>query len=161
MKPVFRSSSRPIVLLEVLIAFALIALCILPLIYPHVFILRSERKFIATVELDHVVNLLYADRLQKLYQNEISWQEIEGGNPIAITPSMIESAGYAGDLPFTGTYRFVKILQKPKEPKDRSAYLFSLEFTFKAKPGQFLEKKSSGNESNIIYKYQVPMERVL
>lgn len=159
MKRFFHSIRRPVVLLEVLIAFALIALCILPLIYPHVFILRSEKKFISTVELDHVVNLLFADRLQKLYQNEISWQEIESGNPIPITPSMIEAAGYSGDLPFTGTYQFVKIRQKPKDPKDRSAYLFSLEFTFTAKPGQFLEKK--GDDSKIVYKYQVPVERVL
>lgn len=158
MKSLFHCIRRPIVLLEVLIAFALIALCILPLIYPHVFILRSERKFISTVELDHVVNLLYADRLQKLYQNEISWQEIENGNPTPITPSMIESAGYSGDLPFIGTYQFVKIRQKPKEPKDRAAYLFSLEFTFTAKTGEFLEK---GEDSKIVYKYQVPVERIL
>lgn len=157
MKSLFYTSRRPIALLEVLIAFALIALCILPLIYPHVFILRSEKKFISTVELDHVVNLLYADRLQKLYQNDISWQEIESGNPISITPSMIEAAGYSGDLPFTGTYQFVKLKQKPKDPKDKSAYLFSLEFTFNAKPGQFLDK--SEDDSKMVYKYKVAVER--
>lgn len=158
MKSLFSANRRPIALLEVLIAFALIALCILPLIYPHVFILRSEKKFISTVELDHVVNLLYADRLQKLYQNEISWQEIESGNPVPITPAMIEAAGYSGDLPFTGTYQFVKIRQKPKDPKDKSAYLFSLEFTFTEKQGKFLEK--SEDDSKMVYKYQVAMERI-
>ncbi|HEV8052742.1 MAG TPA: type II secretion system protein [Parachlamydiaceae bacterium] len=160
MKPLSYCSRRPIVLLEVLIAFALIALCILPLIYPHVFILRSEKKFISTVELDHTVNLLYADRLQKLYQNEISWQDIENGAPIPITPAMVEAAGVSGDFPFTGTYQFIKKRQKPKDPKDKSAYVFSLEFSFMMKPGYFLEKDTK-EENKFIYIYQVPVERIL
>ena len=149
---------RHIALLEVLIAFAIVALCVLPLIFPHVFILRSEKKFIATVELDHAVNLIYADKLQKLYQNEISWQDIENGTEMRIESQLLKSADKQ-DLPFTGTYKFVKARQKPRKPVDRSAYIFNMEFTFTPKPGAFLEKKSE-NDQTITYKYQVPIERV-
>ena len=70
---------RYVSLLEVLIAFALIVLCVLPLIYPHVAMFKSQKAFIRKVELDHVVNLLYAKILEKLYMNSIPWQELGDG----------------------------------------------------------------------------------
>lgn len=167
MKTLFLFQRRPIVLLEVLIAFALVALCVLPLIYPHVFILRSEKKFVSTVELDHLVNLLYADRLQKLYQNEIPWSDIENGKEIPIDIALLNSLDYKEDLPFTGTYQFVKVRQKPPKPADTTVYLYDLTFTFLPKPGLFLEKapKDRGdvkvNPDQITYKYQVAIERIL
>lgn len=162
MKSAYRLKRLPIVLLEVLIAFALIALCVLPLIYPHVFILQSEKKFISTVELDHFVNLLYADRLQKLYQNEIPWQDIENGNEMPIDSHLMESVKYKGDLPFTGYYKFIKERQKPKPPKesDKTVYIFELKFVFVAKPGYFLEKDLKEKNPKITYKYQVAVERI-
>jgi hypothetical protein len=63
-------------LLEVLIAFALIALCVLPLIYPHVAIYKAQNKFARKLELDHVVNLLYGKVLEKLYMNTIPWADL-------------------------------------------------------------------------------------
>lgn len=88
---------RPILLLEVLICFALIALCALPLIYPHVFMLRSEKQYVNAIELDHFVNILFIDTLQKMYQNEISWAQIEGGKRIPIGEvNMPAGGGKAG-----------------------------------------------------------------
>jgi hypothetical protein len=153
-------SKRAVSLLEVIISFAIIALCILPLIYPHIFILKSERKFIAAVELDHLASRLYADRLQKLYQNDIPWQQIESGQAMPIDASMLHDAGYIETLPYTGTYRFVKVLQKPKKPVDKSAYLFQLEFIFIERPELFQEKDLKENNPKIVYKYSVPLERI-
>ena len=155
----YRLGRRPIVLLEVLIAFALVVLCVLPLIYPHVFILRSEKKFISTVELDHWVNLLFADRLQMLYQNEIAWQDIENGKEMPIESTWLASLGYKQELPFIGTYQFIKIRQKPPTPGEVTVYLFSLEFTFIPKPGLYLEKNTEN--SKITYRYDLVMERNL
>lgn len=152
---------RPIVLLEVLIAFALVAICALPLIYPHVFILRSEKKFIATVELDHLVNLLFAELLQKLYQNEIAWPDLENGKDLPIDSHLLESIGYRESLPFVGTYKFITIRQKPRKAADKTVYLFRLELTFIPKPGLFLEKKLKGDDTKIIYNYQIAVERNL
>lgn len=159
MKTLKRTKRRHVALLEVLIAFALVALCALPLIYPHVFILRSEKKFISTVELDHVVNLLYADLLQKLYQNEISWQDIENGKEISIEDSSLEAIHQKEKLLFNGTYKFTKIRQKPPAPAENTAYLLSLEFNFKIKPGFFLEKDLKDKTPVITYKYLIPLER--
>jgi hypothetical protein len=152
-------SKRPAILLEVLIAFTLIVLCILPLIYPHVFILRSEKKFISTVELDHHVNLLYADRLQKLFQNEIPWQDIENGLEIPIDSRLLESINYKGDLPFTGYYKFIKEKQNPRKEADKTAYIFHLLFVFTPKPGYFLEQDQKEKNPKIIYRYRVGIER--
>src|SRR5690349_12587266 len=104
---------RPVVLLEVLIAFALVVLCALPLIYPHVFILKSEKAFVASIELDHAVNLLFANCLEKLYQNQIAWHQIESGKETTIESSLLEESGFNGYLPFNGTYKFVEEKHKP------------------------------------------------
>lgn len=137
-----KSKRQPAILLEVLIAFALIALCFLPLIYPHVVILRSEKKFISTVELDHYVNLLYADHLQKLYQNDIPWQYIENG---AVIPIELPK-----DLPFSGHYQFIQEKKKKSKDLNQIVYIFNLYFVFVPKPGYFMEKKSE----NLTYKYK-------
>lgn len=158
MKAIHFLRRRHILLLEVLIAFAIIALCVLPLIYPHVFILRSEKKFNATVELDHTVNLLYASILQKLYQNEIAWSDMEKGTELPVDPSLLEAIGYKKELPFNGTYQFTEIKHRPRSAADITAYLFSLKFSFTPKSQLFLEKISSEPET-IVYQYEVAMER--
>lgn len=148
------SNARPIVLLEVLIAFALVVLCILPLIFPHVVILKSERAFVETVELDHLVNLLYANRVQKLYMKEIPWQDIEGGKELPIDEGLLQQVGYKRELPFTGNYRFEEIKHKPSKPKDKAIYLFNMSFVFVPKKGVFPGKE----EKPLTYKYQVMIE---
>lgn len=146
---------RPIMLLEVLIAFALIVMCALPLIYPHVFILRSEKKFVSTVELDHFVNLFFVNMLQRLYQNEVPWQEIEGGKPQPIDDAALQSIGYGENLPFQGTYRFQELRKKISEDGEHSAYIFKLILDFAPKKGAFLEKQSDSYK----YEYHVVVER--
>jgi hypothetical protein len=150
---------RPILLLEVLIAFALVALCVLPLIFPHVFILRSEKKFNATVELDHVTNLLYANILEKLYQNDIPWSDLENEKPFSIDHVLLEAAGYKKPLAFTGTYQFTLIKQKPSKPVDKTAYIFELTLKFTPKPGLFLEKASTKDQDSITYTYKIALGR--
>jgi hypothetical protein len=161
MKKIFRLHQHPFALLEVLIAFALVALCALPLIYPHIFILQSERKFISTVELDHSVNLLYADFLQKLYKNEIPWQNIESGHSFPIDPHWFKPLGIKEDLPFIGNYKFEKIQHKPpSKDSERVAYIFNLKFSFRVKPGYFFEKDLKENTPTITYNYHVTVEHI-
>lgn len=112
---------RHILLLEVLIAFALIVMCILPLLSPHAFILKTQRTLINEVELDHQVNLLYAGIVEKLYWNEISWDAI-----VNQTEFPLETT-----LPYRGTWRFGE--PKRKKPNDEAPYtlyVFPLDMTF-------------------------------
>jgi hypothetical protein len=150
---------RHVILLEVLIAFALVVLCVLPMIYPQVYIFKSEKGFIEAVELDHVVNLLYADRLQKMYLNEVGWSEIEEEKPVPISDEMLREIGYKGDFPYKGQYQFSISRRKPPPPEDR-LYLVQLNFVFSLKKP--LSSKSDGEKTKpeeLTYSYLIFIER--
>lgn len=154
---VFRLKKRsPILLLEVMIAFVLVVLCALPLVAPHVYILQSEKQLISTVELDHQVSLLFANRLEKLYQNKLPWEDVVSGKVIEVDGSLLESIGYQGVLPFKGTYQFVKERVKQssenQEPAEKAVYLFKLLFTFVPTVGK-------GEKKPLRYEYQIAIER--
>lgn len=152
---------RPLILLEVLIAFALVVLCVLPLIYPQVYILRSEREFVETIELDHAANLLYGNRLQKLYLNEIDWGEIEGEKPIPITEAMMSESGIKREFPYKGEYQFFIIKRKPPKPEDH-LYLVRLIFSFTStKKNKKLNKngKESDESKKLTYAYDIFIEK--
>ena len=144
-----RCTRRHSLLLEVLISFAIIALCILPLLYPHIYILKAQQEMIRTVELDHVVNLIYANTLEKLYLNQISWDAIESKKEIPIDPEQVKSCGFGCPLPYTGTYQFVEIKHKPKKITEKALYLFELVFKF----------EKAGGKDKKEYKYKVLIER--
>lgn len=152
---------RYIALLEVLIAFVLISLCVLPLIYPHAAMLKTEQEFIAEVELDHQVNLLYANRLQKLYLNEISWSDIESGKEFTIDKQLLQSIGYEKELPFIGSYRFTEIKHKPPKQPEDAVYLFNLTFIFTPKgPQKKAWKPQHEDQSKTLrYSYEVAIEK--
>ena len=120
MKDFYTCRRYYVALLEVLIAFAIIALCILPLIYPQVALIKSEKEFIDTVELDHAVNLLYVNQLQKLYDRRIPFSVIEGGKESPIEEGLLQEAGFKKNLPFTGSLRYILLKQKPPKPDDTS-----------------------------------------
>lgn len=151
----YRCQQRPIVLLEVLIAFALIVLCALPLIYPHIFVLKSEKAFVSTIQLDHAVNLLYINRLEKLYQNKIDWHEIESGKEVVIDTQMLTESGIREPLSFTGTYHFEEMTHKPQDPVEKTIYLYSMIFNFLPTKdiAPYLDRKP------IKYEYSLVIER--
>lgn len=109
----------------------------------------------ATVELDHLVNLLYADRLEKLYLNQIPWPEIQGGKELPIEESLLRQMGITGTIPYTGSYRFIEKRHKPPEAAEKTIYLFDLVFTFVEKKGFFPRKE----EKTLTYTYNVMIER--
>lgn len=150
----YQQKRRCIALLEVLIAFALIVLCVLPLISPHLLILKSERQLVQLVELDHIVNLLFANRLEKLYQNKIPWEEIKNSREVPVDESLLQEIGYSGKLPFVGFYRFIEEKHKnSSEAAEKAAYLFKLIFSF-SKPKDVKE-----TEKKLEYTYLLTIER--
>lgn len=116
-----RASKRYFLLLEVMIAFALIVLCALPLIYPHTFILRSQKEFIQEIQLDHYVNAHYAELVEALYKNQIPWDVISGQRTLPLNPSK---------LPFKGTLKFEELKSKPDDSPSYTVYLFEITYTF-------------------------------
>jgi hypothetical protein len=148
-----RYQKRYVALLEVLIAFAIIVLCIIPLVYPHIAVVQSERKFLDKVELDHFVNLMFANSLQKLYENKIPWGDIESEKQIPIDEMQLQEMGLK-TFPFEGSYRFELVKKKPPKPEDKALYLFDLIFSFKPKIGA-----AAADAEPLKYQYRVTIER--
>ena len=139
-------------LLEVMISFALIVLCVLPLISPHIAIFKSQKDFVDRIELDHVVNLLYGDMYASLYRNEIPWESVISENQIPIDDIILERIGWKKPFPFTGSYHFGVVKYKPKKEAPYRLYLISLTYEFTPK----------GKESKPFkYEYEIFIERNL
>lgn len=146
---------RPFILLEVLIAFALIVICILPLIYPHVGMLNAQKEFVRKVELDHVVNLLYVKVLERLHLNSYGWNELLSSH-FEIDSQMIAEAGYTKPFPYKGTFNFLeeKPRYKPRKAGPYHLYLFTLTFHFL--PNQFSEASEAvKNRNRVSFQYKV------
>ncbi len=130
---------RYFLLLEVLIAFTLVVMAFLPMLYPHYYLLRAQREFIHKVDLDHLVNLAYADVTERLYRNEIPFFDLLGGRQFFIDDALLKRVGMDNQLPYKGTYKFSEKIHKPRkdEPVAYSLYLINLDFKFeKEKPAK-------------------------
>jgi hypothetical protein len=151
----FRVHKRPVLLLEVMIALALIVMAAIPLIYPHIYLLRTQRQFIEKVELDHVVNQHYVDVLERLYLNEISWAAILNQLEFRIEDDL-QRIQYDGNLPYRGVYRFRVGPFKPKtEGSMLTLYLINLDYAF-------YPLRESPTEQNVLtYHYDLFVVRDL
>jgi hypothetical protein len=91
---------QPYLLLEVLIAFFLVALCAIPLMQPQFAMLKAERAFTNVLTLDRVVNRLYAELLERFYRGEVSWASIgtlaNPQSPHPITDPEVAALGFKG-----------------------------------------------------------------
>lgn len=151
---------RYTLLLEVIIALMLVALCVIPLLVPHVYLLKQQQRFLDEVELDNMVNLLYSDVIVRLYANEIPWGDISSrrgdktGTVFEINDDMIAKAGYNKFLPFKGTYWFEEEKRKPKKEGPFTYYLLNLYFKFSYENPKITKEP-------LVYKYNVFLLRNL
>lgn len=104
-------SKRPMLLLELMIAFMLVVLCAFPLLYPHFYMIKAEKEAICTIELDRLIGFIYADIIVKLYRNEIPWSEIESNQAYPIDKLMLSNqlVQQLTATQYTGSYSFEKI----------------------------------------------------
>lgn len=150
-------SKRPVLLLEVMIAISLIVMAAIPLIYPHIYLLKAQRHFMNKVELDHVVNLLYVDAVERMYKNEITWTSILNTLEFEVDAEDLRRIGYTKPVSFKGVYRLKDEIHKPKDEEDTPLrlYLISLDY-------QFYPKKEKPTEENILnYHYDIFLVRDL
>lgn len=156
---------RHMILLEVLIALSLIVMCAMPLIYPHVFLLQAQRKFVKTIELDHDVNLLYADVFQRMHTGEISWGQIHEKREIPVDDAMWMRI-YPNDpkkIAFKGSYRFGHPLKKKTGPV-WGAYVIPVIFTFAPSPttnSTHIVPKALTYETSVYILRQLPPEEIV
>lgn len=160
-KALHKLSRRFQSLLEVLIAFVLIALCVLPLIYPHIAIYKQQLEFSRKLELDHLVNLLYGRVLEKLYMNTIPWHDIPQ-TTFEVDDALLKEVQYDKPMVYAGTFTFGEGEPrfKPKDPSEYTLYLYPLTFNFI--PKELKNTPGKVKESDIIkYRYDVFLVRDL
>lgn len=123
-----KTSRRHFLLLEVMIAFALVVACVIPMLRPHLYMLTEEKRFMREVELDRLVGVLYCDMLvERFYRPNITWLTITSGEPITIDDNRVANLGYSG------TYRF-KVTKKKGKFSDDFYSLDFLTITYTFKP---------------------------
>jgi hypothetical protein len=81
---------RPYLLLEVVVALGLVALCALPLLRPLFAATRHELKIASALHLQLRADQAFAEVRQQLYNNDIAWTALRKGRP------------YTGNLPDLG-----------------------------------------------------------
>lgn len=107
-----RCSWRAFTLIEVLVAFALLTLCMVPLLYPHFSILKEETRVVQELELDRLSTLAYGTLLQDLYRGEWSFTAIQQGEWRALNRPFLQGR------PFVAAGRVRVLKAKPvDEPK--------------------------------------------
>lgn len=158
----FRYQRKHYLLLEVLIAFTLIIFCLVPLIQPHVLMLKAQRSFIQKIEVDHLVNLLYAHIYEKLLKNEIPWQSIQAKTVFSVDEALLREVNYLKPLPYVGSYQFQEIKHKPKTT-DPTFTLYLLRLTFTFLPNELVSRGNLTLEEikKNSYEYQIFVSRQL
>lgn len=68
----FIKKKRPLTLLEVLIAFLLVVVAVVPLIAPYRFMLVETDKRLKELEIDRITPILYSDILARILRKEIT-----------------------------------------------------------------------------------------
>lgn len=118
-------------LLEVMIAMFLVALCILPLIQPHLHMYQEQQKVLGRLKRDHAAAVVYADIMKRLYSNEMGWEEMMDRN--ARHPLNLGTMGNQ----YEGYYSFEKKSAKPRdEPPAETNYLMKMTIHLAFKGGR-------------------------
>lgn len=125
-----KKNKRYVLLLEVVIALALVALSVIPLLAPQAFILYRQQRLMNEIHLDHIVNLLYADIILQLYKNDILWNDLVNSTPHEVDSTTLKRVGYDKNIPFKGFYQFKEKKHKPKKESPYTIHLFDLDFVF-------------------------------
>ena len=154
MKRIVRTTvqKRRLTILEVLIAFFLVVVCLLPLVFPHTAIYLAQQEFIQTIACDRIAGFVFLDVLEKLHKNEIPWEDIKNGTVFSIPDQLlVEHAA-----PFKGTYRFFPRKDKIDDDSKYAVYLFDVLIQFenprqKANPNPDENPEESANPCTYSY----------
>ncbi|OJU80763.1 MAG: hypothetical protein BGO10_03005 [Chlamydia sp. 32-24] len=128
-----RRTKRHIVLLEVLIAFALIVTCILPLISTHVQLVKMQKELLNEIELDHVSNLFYGYLSYQLYNQAIPIENILQRKKVALNVEQLKQWLGAKSINFPSNYNAYYQFDYKRKPKNEApsyAYLIKVQFIY-------------------------------
>lgn len=88
---------KPFLLLEVLIAFLLVALCAVPLVRQPLKLYRAEMESLEQLEKERLADWTFSEIKELLYKNEIPWEKVPAKGketaPFPLPPSQIDIPG--------------------------------------------------------------------
>lgn len=87
---------RSFTLLEVLIAFLLIVIAVIPLMAPYPYIFKAQKVFIYDLEMDRLSALYYVDFIARIYKKEIDPSQFKEEELWPIEDKL--------PIPYKGTY---------------------------------------------------------
>ena len=117
-KKIKRSS---FLLLEVMIAFSILAISAIPLIYPHLMILKEERALIDELNFDFYAKNLIGGLLVDLYENSVPFNVIEDRGTLEVTKEKMLNAKIPEGSLERAYYTFEQ-KHKPKGPATKKLY---------------------------------------
>lgn len=103
---------RPFLLLEVLIALAIVILCAYPLLSTHFFIYKTEKKFATTAEVHRLVNSVFGYIVEQLYANKIPWKDLLEQTIYPLTDKEKKNLGFPADFPYEVAYQVKPMFKK-------------------------------------------------
>lgn len=88
---------RAFLLLEILIAFSLVALCIVPLVTQPLKLYKEEIAYLEKMEMERLADWTFTEVKEILLKNEIPWKKIPGKHEhsasFSLPPATIEVPG--------------------------------------------------------------------
>lgn len=72
----YKKQRRPFLLLEILIAFGLVALCIFPLVFSQFKILAAQKELHARLEGQRLANEQFTRIVESLYKGELTLEQL-------------------------------------------------------------------------------------
>lgn len=156
-----KKNKHYVTLLEVLIAFSLVVFCLIPLLHPHVAMVKLQSEFLQKIKLDHAINVMTGQIVEKLYKNEIPWSVIEDERPMPIDPELWQGTGASTPPYFKGMYQFHVVKMKPKKNEEfkESAWLVKLKFFFLPGPNEHLFTEYSDAKNRLQYSVDIFIKR--
>lgn len=137
--PYKKVSKRPILLLEILIAIALITLGILPMLAPFVRIYQIERNQVQEIQAAHALANLHVAFIEQLHKQEIAWDDLTGANIVEISNDFLNRLNYKA-------FRWITI-NKKKPVKAPVFFLLNIDYllmpsNIEANPSELFQSES-------------------
>lgn len=120
MRVPIKKSRRNYLLLEVMIAFAILAIAAIPLIYPHLMILKEEKVLIEELNFDLAAKNLITGLIVDLYENNVPFNLIEDKGTLEVPVDKL--AGFPPGAIERAYFKFDDEQHKPHEPAKETLY---------------------------------------
>lgn len=119
----YKKKKRAILLLEILIALAIVSLCAIPIVRHPILFFRSQILSLHKMEFERIADLTFLEIKAKLYRKEIKWDKIpftsKNCSPETLSPYLLKVEGLA---PVTIKREFILYYKHEKLAQNNSTY---------------------------------------